>query len=116
MNIQGSKDKIQSLYDELKKEVYGTITPIGVYLPPSAYSYCKKAKALVDESINLLKIDDSLPIEPVLHAFNKKEVSYVNDYEGKGKSARKHQEELESLMRKATYQVYVDLCPYLTDK
>ena len=115
MNIQESKDKLQSLYDDLKKEVDGTITSTGVYVEPSAYSYYRKAQVFVDEAINLSKIDDGFPIEHVLHTFNE-EVSYVKDYEGKGKSARKRQKELESLMRKATHQLYVDLCPFLTDK
>ena len=113
MDIQESKAKLQSLYDDLKKEVDGTITSTGVFLPPSAGSYYMKAKALVDEAINLSKIDDGLAIEHILHTFDK-EVSYVKDYEGKGKSAKKRQEEIESLMRKATRQLYIDLCPFVT--
>lgn len=113
MDIQESKAKLQSLYDDLKKEVDGTITSTGVFLAPSAGSYYMKAKALVDEAINLSKIDDGLAIEHILHTFDK-EVSYVKDYEGKGKSAKKRQEEIESLMRKATRQLYIDLCPFVT--
>lgn len=112
MDVQ--ETKLHSLYEDLKKEVDGTITSTGVYIPPSAYSYYKKAKALVDEAINLSKIDGSFPIEHVLHTFNK-EVSYVKDYEGKGKSASKRQKELESLMRKATRQLYIDLCPLIKE-
>ena len=112
MGTQESKTKLQSLYDDLKKEVDGTITSTGVFLPPSAGSYYMKAKALVDEAISFLKIDDGLAIEHVLHTFDK-EVSYVKDYEGKGKSAKKRQEEIESLMRKATHQLYIDLCPLI---
>ena len=114
MDKQESKSKIQSLYDELKKEIEGRYTTTGVFLPPSTGSYYMKAKALVDEAINLSKTDESLPIEQVLHTFNK-EVSYVRDYEGKGKSAKKRQEELERLMRKATYQLLMDLCPLIND-
>ena len=115
MKQQESKTKLQSLYDELKKEIEGKYTSTGDFIAPSAYSYYRKAKALVDEVIKISKVNDSLPIEHLLHTFNK-EVSYVKDYEGKGQSVRKRQEELESLMRKATYQIYVDLCPYVTDK
>jgi hypothetical protein len=114
MDIQESKAKLQSLYDDLKKEVDGTITSTGVFLAPSAGSYYMKAKALVDEAINLSKIDDGLAIENVLHTFDK-EVSDVRDYEGKGKSAKKRQEKIECLMRKATRQLYIDLCPLITD-
>lgn len=110
-----SKSRLQSLYDNLKKEVEGDYTSTGVYIAPSSYSYYRKAKALVDEAINLSKIDDSLAIEHVLHTFDK-DVSYVRDYDGKGKSAKKRQEELERLMRKATYQLYIDLCPFIIDK
>ena len=113
MGTQESKEKLQALFDDLKKEVDGTITSTGVFLPPSAGSYYMKAKALVDEAINLSKIDDGLAIEHILHTFDK-EVSYVKDYEGKGKSAKKRQEEIESLMRKATRQLYIDLCPFVT--
>lgn len=115
MGTQESKEKLQALFDDLKKEVDGTITSTEVFLPPSAGSYYMKAKALVDEAINLSKVDDSLAIENVLHTFDK-EVSDVRDYEGKGKSAKKRQEEIESLMRKATRQLYIDLCPLITDK
>jgi hypothetical protein len=55
-----------------------------------------------------------LAIEHVLHTFDK-EVSDVRDYEGKGKSAKKRQEELERRMRKATHQLFIDLCPFVTD-
>ena len=114
MDTQDHKEKLQALYDELKKEVDGTITSTGVFLPPSARSYYMKAKALVDEAINLSKIDDGMAIEHILHTFDK-EVSYVRDYDGKGKSAKKRQEELERRMRKATRQLFIDLCPFVTD-
>jgi len=114
MGTQESKEKLQALFDDLKKEVDGTITSTGVFLPPSAGSYYMKAKALVDEAINLSKIDDGLAIEHVLHTFDK-EVSDVRDYEGKGKSAKKRKEETESLMRKATRQLFVDLSPLIND-
>lgn len=115
MDIQESKAKLQSLYDDLKKEINGSVTATGVVLPPTAGSYYLKAKALVNEAIKLSKVDDSLENEHVIHTFNK-EVSYVRDYDGKGKSAKKRQEELERLMRKATRQLYVDLYPLITDK
>lgn len=115
MEQQESKTKLQTLYDELKKEIEGKYTFTGGFIAPSAYSYYVKAKALVDEAINLSKIDDGLAIEHVLHTFDK-EVSDVRDYEGKGKSAKKRQEEIECLMRKATRQLYIDLCPLITDK
>ena len=114
MDKQESRSKIQSLYAELKKEIEGRYTTTGVFLPPSAGSYYMKAKALVDEAINLSKIDDGLAIEHILHTFDK-EVSYVRDYDGKGKSAKKRQEEKESLMRKATRQLFVDLSPLIND-
>ena len=114
MDKQESRSKIQSLYAELKKEIEGRYTTTGVFLPPSAGSYYMKAKALVDEAINLSKIDDGLAIEHVLHTFDK-EVSDVRDYEVKGKSAKKRQEELERRMRKATRQLFIDLCPFVTD-
>ena len=113
MEQQESKTKLQTLYDELKKEIEGKYTSTGGFIVPSANSYYVKAKALVDEAINLSKIDDGLAIEHILHTFDK-EVSYVKDYEGKGKSAKKRQEEIESLMRKATRQLYIDLCPFVT--
>lgn len=114
MEQQESKIKLQTLYDELKKEIEGKYTSTGGFIAPSAYSYYVKAKALVDEAINLSKIDDGLAIEHVLHTFDK-EVSDVRDYEGKGKSAKKRQEELERRMRKATHQLFIDLCPFVTD-
>ena len=114
MEQKESKTKLQTLYDELKKEMEGKYTSTGVFIAPSTYSYYKKAKALIDEAINLSKVDDSLAIEHVLHTFDK-EVSYVANYEGKGKTAKKRQQELESLMRKATHQLYIDLCPYVTE-
>lgn len=114
MAIEKSKEKMQSLYDELKREVDGTITSTGVYVQPSAYSYYRKAKALVDEAIRLSKEDNSITIEHVLHTFDK-EVSCVRGYEGKGKTALKRQEELESLMRKATRQLFIDLCPLIKE-
>lgn len=114
MDIQESKAKLQTLYDELKKEIEGKYTSTGGFIAPSAYSYYVKAKALVDEAINLSKIDDGLAIEHVLHTFDK-EVSDVRDYEGKGKSAKKRKEETESLMRKATRQLFVDLSPLIND-
>ena len=115
MEQQESKAKIQNLYDELKKEIDGRYTSTGSFIAPSAISYYIKAKALVDEAICLSKEDNSIAIEHVLHTFDK-EVSSVKDYEGKGKSAKKRQKELESLMRKATRQIYIDLCPLITDK
>jgi hypothetical protein len=114
MDIQESKAKLQSLYDDLKKEVDGTITSTGVFLAPSAGSYYMKAKALVDEAINLSKIDDGLAIEHVLHTFDK-EVLYVRDYDGKGKSSKNRQKGLETAMRKATRQLLIDLCPLIND-
>ena len=114
MEQQESKTKLQTLYDELKKEIEGKYTSTGGFIAPSAYSYYRKAKALVDEVISLSKEDNSIAIEHVLHTFDK-EVSYVKDYEGKRKTAKKRQEELESLMRIATRQLYIDLCPLITD-
>ena len=81
MDIQESKAKLQSLYDDLKKEVDGTITSTGVFLPPSAGSYYMKAKALVDEAINLSKIDDGGAIAHVLHSFET-EVRAASEEEG----------------------------------
>ena len=115
MEQQESKTELQTLYDELKKEIEGKYTSTGGFIAPSAYSYYRKAKALVDEAISLSKEDNSIAIEHVLHTFDK-EVSYVKNYEGKRKTAKKRQEELESLMRKATRQLYIDLCPLITDK
>ncbi len=113
--MQETESKLQALYEDLKKEIEGRYTTTGVFLPPSAGSFYMKAKALVDEAINLSKIDDSLPIKQVLHTFDK-EVSYVRDYECKGKSAKDRQKGLEKTMRKATHQLYIDLCPFVTDK
>jgi len=39
-----------------------------------------------------------------------------NRFDGKGKSAKKRHEELEHLKQEATYQQYIDLCPFVTDK
>ncbi len=113
MDVQ--ETKLHSLYEDMKKEVDGTITSTGVYIHPSAYSYYKKAKALVDEAIKFSKLNDNLPIEHMLHTFDK-EVSYVYNYDGKRKSAKKQQKELEVLMRKATRQLYIYLCPLDNDK
>lgn len=88
MDIQEAKEKVQSLYDDLKKEVDGTFTPTGVYLPPSRFSYYRRAEALVNEVINYAKLDDSIILEHVLHTFDK-EVSYVYNYDGKRKSEKK---------------------------
>lgn len=110
MDIQELKAKLQSLFDELKKEVDGRLTATGVFLPPTSGSYYLKAKALVDAVVNYSKLDNSIRLSDVLHTFNK-EVSYVKDYEGKGKTAKKRQEELTTLMHKATRQLYIDLCP-----
>ena len=74
-----------------------------------------KAKALVDEAIKFSKLNDNLPIEHMLHTFDK-EVSYVYNYDGKRKTAKKQQKELEVLMRKATRQLYIYLCPLDNDK
>lgn len=114
MDIQESKEKLQSLYDDLKKEVDGTFTSTGVYLPPSRCSYYNKAKALVDEVIKYAKHDDNIILEHVLHTFDK-EVSYVYNYDGKRKSVKKQQKELEILMHKATRQLYIDLCPLIKE-
>ncbi len=114
MDIQETKEKIQSLYDDLKKEVDGTFTPTGVYLPPSRFTYYRKAEALVDEVIKCAKQDNSIMLEHVLHTFDK-EVSYVYNYDGKRKSEKKQQKELETLMRKATHQLYIDLCPLVIE-
>ena len=116
MDIQESKEKIQSLYDELKKEVDGSYTPTGVFLPPSSGTYHIKAKALVEEVRNYTKLDSSIELmfEHLLHTFDK-EVSYVFNYDGKRKSQKKQREELENLMRKATHQIYIDLCPLIKD-
>ena len=51
----------------------------------------------------------------MLHTFDK-EVSYVYNYDGKRKTAKKQQKELEVLMRKATRQLYIYLCPLDNDK
>jgi len=112
MDIQESKAKLQSLYDDLKKEVNGSVTTTGVVLPPTSGSFYMKAKAVVDEEINLSIEDNSIAIEHILHTFDK-EVSCVKDFEGKRRTVKKCQEELESLMRKATRQFYIDLCPFL---
>lgn len=114
MEQEESRAKLQTLYDELKKEIEGKYTSTGGFIVPSANSYYVKAKALVDETINISKIDDGLAIEHVLHTFDK-EVSDVRDYEVKGKSAKKRQEELERRMRKATHQLFVDLSPLIND-
>ncbi|MBQ7422187.1 MAG: hypothetical protein IJV27_08610 [Prevotella sp.] len=114
MSIQDSKEKFQALYEDLKKEADGTFTPTGVYMPPSRYSYYKKAKALVDEAIKYAEQGDGIILEHVLHTFDK-EVSYVYNYDGKRKSNKKQQKELETLMRKATHQLYIDLCPLVKE-
>lgn len=113
-DTQDHKEKLQALYDELKKEVDGTISPTGVYLPPCAYSYYRKANALIDEAKKYAELDKNFVMDPVLHTFDK-EVSYVRDYEGKGKTAKKRKEEIDSLMRKATHQLYLDLCPLIKE-
>ena len=114
MNEQESIAKIQALYDDLKKEANGKVLATGEVLPLSVGSYYLKAKALVDDAINLSKIDGGFAIEHIRHTFDK-EVSYVRDYDGKGKSSQKRQEELESLMRKATRQLFIDLCPLIKE-
>ena len=114
MEQQESKTNLQILYNELKKEIEGEYTSTGGFIAPSTYSYYMKAKALVDEAISLSKEDNRIAIEHVLHTFDK-EVSYVKDYEGKRKTAKKRQAVLESLMRKATRQLYMDLCALITD-
>ncbi|MBQ7423889.1 MAG: hypothetical protein IJV19_03990 [Prevotella sp.] len=114
MDIQESKEKLQSLYDDLKKEADGTFTSTGVYLPPSRFSYQRKAEALVNEVIKYAKLDDSIILEHVLHTFDK-EVSFVYNYDGRRKSVKKQQKEIEALMRKATHQLYIDLCPLIKE-
>lgn len=114
MDIQETKKKMQSLYEELKKEAEGKFTSTGVYLSPSAISYCKKAKELVDEAIKYSEFDKNFTVAHVLHTLNK-EVSYVENYDGRRKSEKKQRQELETLMREATHQLYVDLCPLVKD-
>lgn len=115
MDIQEIKKKIRSLYDELKKEVDGRIVlPSGTYIPPSAMSYCKKANELVEEVKKYCELDKTFDIAHVLHTLDK-EVSYVRDYDGKGKSKKKQKEELENCMRKTTNQLSYDLFLLLND-
>lgn len=114
MSTQESKEKIQSLYDELKSEVDGKITPTGLIIQPSAISFCRKADELIEEVKRYSELDESFYIAPVLHTLNK-EVSYVANYDGKRKSLKRQREELESLMRKATRQLYLDLCTLIKD-
>lgn len=114
MGIQETKEKIQSLYDELKKEADGKFAPTGIYLPPCATSYCRKAQELVDEVIKYSEFDKNIVVAHVIHTLNK-EVSYVENYDGGRKSEKKQRQELETLMRKATHQLYIDLCPLVKD-
>lgn len=115
MDIKEIKKKIRSLYDELEKEVDGKIVlPSGRYIPPSATSYCNKANELVEEVKRYAKLDQDFIIGPILHTLDK-EVSYVCDYDGKGKSEKKQREDLEGLMRTATYQIYRDLCQLIKE-
>ena len=115
MDIQEIKKKIRSLYDELNKEVDGKIVlPSGTYIPPSAASYCDKANELVEEVKRYAKLDKDFIIAPILHTLDK-EVSYVCNYDGKGKSKKKQMEELEGFMRKATHHIYRDLFSLLND-
>ena len=108
MNIQESKEKIHSLYDELKKELDGKVTPSGLIIQPSAISFCRKANDLVEEVKKYSELDESFYIAPVLHTLSK-EVSYVANYSGNRKSPKKQREELESLMHKAIRQLNLDI-------
>lgn len=113
MDIQESKEKIQSLYDELKKEVDGIYTPTGAFLPPSSGVYYINEEEV--RNYSMLDSSAELILEYLLHTLGK-EVSYVFNYDGKRKSQKKQREELEALMRKATHQIYIDLCPLIEDK
>lgn len=114
MNIKESKENLRALFDDLKKEVDGTITPSGDYLPPSACSYSRKANKLIDEVRKYAELDNNFFINPVLHTLDK-EVSYVENYNGGRKTKKKKQEELEDLMRNATKQLYKDLYPLVKE-
>ena len=81
MNIQEFKDKILSLYSELKKEVDGTITSTGVYVFSSVFSCYRKAKSFVDEVVKYAEIDKVFNTVPILHSLNK-EVYCVKGYNG----------------------------------
>lgn len=116
MDIQEIKKNIRSLYDELKKEADGkTISPSITYISPSAVSYCNKANELVEEVKKYAELDKDFNINPILHTLNK-EVSYVCNYDSKEKSKKKQRENLEGLMRTATYQLYLDLSSLLDDE
>lgn len=104
MNIQESKERIHSLYDEIKKEVDEKVTPTGVIIQPSASSFCSKVDELIEEVKKYSELDESFYIAPVLHTLSK-EVSYVANYSGNRKSPKKQREELESLMHKAIRQL-----------
>ena len=109
MDIQESIEKIQSLYNELKEEVDGKLTPTGLRLPPSSASFCSKVDELIEEVKRYSELDDSFYIAPILHTLDK-EVSDVKNYAGNRKSLKKQREELEAYMYKAIHQISLDLC------
>ena len=87
MDIQELKEKMQLLYDELKRETDGKLTPTGVYVPPCAVSYWRKANELIEEVKKYAELDKSFTLWPVLHTLNK-EVSFVYNYDGNRKSEK----------------------------
>lgn len=114
MNSQVLRDELQSLYNELKEELKGKYTGKGVYIPPTATSFFLKAEALVNKAVEYSNVDESFMAAHILHTLDK-EVAYVKDYRGKSKSQKKNQEELESMMRKAVHQLYIDLSTIVSE-
>lgn len=114
MNKQELKARLQSLYDDLKAEAEVKVTTCGNILPLSQVSYYKKAESLIKEAVLYSQIDEDFAINHLIHTFDK-EVKEVYNYDGKGKSLKERNSDLESKMRRATYQLYLDLCSLVSD-
>lgn len=114
------KKKIKDLYQQLIDKEKGEYVPgsgYGFILPPNGISYYMTASKIMENAIELSKINNKYHTENLAHTISK-EVEYVRDFEYRydkdAKSPNKRSiNEMISLMRSATGHIFRDFVAML---
>lgn len=114
------KKKIKNFYQQLIDKEKGEYVPgsgYGFILPPNGISYYMIALKIMENAIELSKINNKYHTENLAHTISK-EVEYVRDFQYKyGKNAKMPKansiNEMVSLMQNATRHIFRDFVAML---
>lgn len=113
----GLLNEIDQLHEKLISEPGGTYNlALKMVMPPNGYTYAWNARSLLDKVIQIHKefapdYIDILNIQQLSHTCGK-EVDFVERQQekvSKTTSSKRSKDELEGMMRKATWQIELDM-------